>query len=48
MKRAVAAEHPGGTQETKQDYVQAKEPWFAEALPKARAWAQTSGWTMPG
>lgn len=48
MKRALAAEHPGGTQETKQDYVQAKEPWFAEALPKARAWAQTSGWTMPG
>lgn len=39
MKRAVAKEHPGGTEHTKQDYVEAKEPWFAANLPRARAWA---------
>ena len=26
------------------DYVDAKEPWFAEAYPKAMAWAEATGW----
>lgn len=26
------------------DYVDAKEPWFAEAYPKALAWAEATGW----
>ncbi len=39
MKRDVAARHPGGTEETRQDYVAAKEPWFDVNLPRARAWA---------
>jgi len=26
------------------DYVEAKEPWFAEAYPKALAWAEATGW----
>lgn len=47
MKRELASKHPGGTPETKNDYVEAKEPWFAHALPKARAWAEASGWEMP-
>ena len=26
------------------DYAEAKEPWFAEAYPKALAWAEATGW----
>lgn len=26
------------------DYADAKEPWFAEAYPKALAWAEATGW----
>lgn len=48
FKRATAQAHPGGTPDTKQDYVEAKEPWFARALPTARAWAEQSGWAMEG
>ncbi|MFR9730093.1 dephospho-CoA kinase [Saccharopolyspora sp. MS10] len=28
-------------------YAEAKEPWFAAALPRARAWAERTGWTPP-
>lgn len=41
MKREAARLHPGGTQETKQDYVAAKEPWFDVNLPRAREWARS-------
>lgn len=47
MKRETARAHPGGSAQTKQDYVQAKEPWFDQALPRARDWALRTGWTMP-
>ncbi|GAB3584022.1 dephospho-CoA kinase [Calidifontibacter terrae] len=39
MKRDAAQQHPGGSTETKQDYVAAKEPWFDINLPRARQWA---------
>ncbi|NHN54932.1 dephospho-CoA kinase [Calidifontibacter sp. DB0510] len=39
MKREVADAHPGGTEDTRGDYPEAKEPWFAENLPRAKAWA---------
>ncbi|WP_197377609.1 dephospho-CoA kinase [Mycolicibacterium baixiangningiae] len=29
---------------TAPDYAEAKEPWFAEAYPKASAWAEATGW----
>jgi dephospho-CoA kinase len=35
-------------QESPQDtaaYVEAKEPWFAQAYPRALAWADETGWT---
>ncbi|MBC9957446.1 dephospho-CoA kinase [Yimella sp. cx-51] len=48
FKHATAQAHPGGTPDTKQDYVEAKEPWFAQALPKARAWAEQTGWAIEG
>lgn len=47
MKRDVAQRFPGGSATTKQDYTQAKEPWFDEHLPLAREWAIRTGWTMP-
>ena len=28
-------------------YAAAKEPWFAAAVPRARAWAERTGWTPP-
>lgn len=37
--RAAAADGDPGT------YVDAKEPWFAQAYPRALAWAEQSGWT---
>lgn len=48
MKRRVAADHPGGTEETRGDYPTAKEPWFATHLPRARAWATEHGGQAPG
>lgn len=47
VKREIARAHPGGSPEAKQDYVQAKEPWFAAALPRAREWARATGWANP-
>ncbi len=29
------------------DYADAKEPWFLDAYWRARAWADTTGWTSP-
>jgi dephospho-CoA kinase len=29
-------------------YAEAKEPWFADALPRALAWADRTGWAPPG
>lgn len=29
------------------DYPEAKEPWFAEAFPRAHRWARSSGWVSP-
>lgn len=34
-KRQAAADHPGGDERTRADYTAAKEPWFAEHLPRA-------------
>lgn len=28
-------------------YADAKEPWFAEALPRAEQWARQTGWVLP-
>lgn len=41
LKTHVAQQH------SSTDYPEAKEPWLAEAFPKARAWAMSSGWTSP-
>ncbi|MGO0576317.1 dephospho-CoA kinase [Ornithinimicrobium panacihumi] len=30
------------------DYAEAKEPWFAAALPRAREWAEATGWEPDG
>lgn len=38
-RAAAAADGDPGT------YVDAKEPWFAQAYPRALAWAEQSGWT---
>ncbi len=43
VKREVAARHAADPSHAA--YAQAKEPWFAQALPRANAWAQESGWT---
>lgn len=32
---------------TTSDYAAAKEPWFAQAFPRAEAWAEQSGWQSP-
>jgi dephospho-CoA kinase len=40
-KLALVAAHPSYS-----EYAEAKEPWFAEALPQADAWAAQTGWTV--
>ncbi|GGB33736.1 dephospho-CoA kinase [Flexivirga endophytica] len=42
-KRRLAGLHPGGTEATRGDYPQAKEPWIAAALLRARSWRETTG-----
>lgn len=44
VKRAAAAEFAGDSDATR--YVERKEPWFAAALPRAEAWAESTGWTQ--
>lgn len=43
MKRDVAQRFPGGTDATRGDYVDAKEPWFTQHLPRAHEWAARRG-----
>ncbi|MCI2421815.1 dephospho-CoA kinase [Saccharopolyspora sp. K220] len=43
LKREVAARH--ATDPSHDAYAEAKEPWMAEALPKALQWADQTGWT---
>lgn len=40
LKRRVAAEEPANTGE----YAEAKEPWLADAYPRAMAWAEATEW----
>ncbi|MEV6233691.1 dephospho-CoA kinase [Saccharopolyspora shandongensis] len=42
LKRKVAAEHAADPDHGA--YADAKEPWFAEALPRAWQWAESTGW----
>lgn len=42
LKRKVAAEHAADPDHGA--YADAKEPWFAEALPRAWRWAEHTGW----
>ncbi|MEU6265164.1 dephospho-CoA kinase [Saccharopolyspora shandongensis] len=42
LKRKVAAEHAADPDHSA--YADAKEPWFAEALPRAWQWAESTGW----
>ncbi|MEV0084192.1 dephospho-CoA kinase [Saccharopolyspora sp. NPDC050642] len=42
LKRKVAAEHAADPDHGA--YADAKEPWFAEALPRAWQWAEHTGW----
>lgn len=39
-KRRLAALHPGTSEQTRGDYPEAKEPWIAAALLRARAWRE--------
>ena len=43
MKTDLAARVPGI-----EEYAEAKEPWFDDAWPRARAWARSTGWARPG
>jgi dephospho-CoA kinase len=43
LKRQVAATYP----DDRYAYAEAKEPWFAGALPRAEEWARRTGWTPP-
>jgi len=43
---SVKADLAGGLATT-EEYAEAKEPWFTEAWPRARAWARRTGWTAP-
>ncbi|MER5394970.1 dephospho-CoA kinase, partial [Saccharopolyspora sp. NPDC002686] len=43
LKREVAEAH--ATDPDHDAYADAKEPWFAEALPKAWTWAEETNWT---
>ncbi|MEV0703240.1 dephospho-CoA kinase [Saccharopolyspora sp. NPDC050389] len=43
LKRKVAAEHAADPDYGA--YADAKEPWFAKALPEAWRWAERTGWT---
>lgn len=45
FKRATAAEHTGDP--TTEGYAAAKEPWFTSAWPRARDWAERTGWRAP-
>ncbi|MBR7742198.1 dephospho-CoA kinase [Phycicoccus sp. BSK3Z-2] len=33
---------------TTEEYAEAKEPWFADAYGRCRAWAERTGWQPPG
>lgn len=41
LKASVAQHH------SSEDYPEAKEPWFAEAFPRAHHWARSTGWGAP-
>ncbi|GAA0523177.1 dephospho-CoA kinase [Saccharopolyspora thermophila] len=43
LKRTLAAEHAANPD--RDAYAEAKEPWFAAALPRAWRWAERTGWT---
>lgn len=43
LKRQVVAANP----DDRYAYAHAKEPWFAEALPRAEEWARRTGWQPP-
>jgi dephospho-CoA kinase len=43
LKRKVAAQHANDPDHDA--YAEAKEPWFADALPRAWRWAAETGWT---
>ncbi|MFC6707266.1 dephospho-CoA kinase [Flexivirga alba] len=42
-KRRLAALYPGGTEATRGDYPEAKEPWITAALLRAREWRAGTG-----
>ncbi|MDE9364533.1 dephospho-CoA kinase [Luteipulveratus sp. YIM 133132] len=46
MKAEMARQHPGADGATRKDYTDAKQPWIAAALLRARAWAAETGWTV--
>jgi len=46
FKRGLAAEHSADA--TSAAYADAKEPWFAAALPELAAWMSAAGWAAPG
>jgi dephospho-CoA kinase len=43
VKRRLA-----GTSGSTDAYAHDKEPWFADAVPRALAWADRTGWTNQG
>ena len=43
LKQALAAAHA-----RREDYAEAKEPWFDAADERARAWAERTGWARAG
>ncbi|WP_028935928.1 dephospho-CoA kinase [Pseudonocardia spinosispora] len=45
VKRRAAERHAGDSDASR--YVEEKEPWFDEALPKAEQWAQNEAWRNP-
>ncbi|AKU16790.1 dephospho-CoA kinase [Luteipulveratus mongoliensis] len=47
MKTEMAQSFPGGDEASRGDYPEAKEPWIADALLRARDWAAKTEWTMP-
>lgn len=42
-KRRLAQLYPGGTEQTRGDYPDGKEPWIAAALVRARRWQRARG-----
>ncbi len=45
VERRAATRH--GDDPDHDGYAEAKEPWFASALPRAEEWAQRTGWEPP-